>query len=133
LIASSDAAPALREATQAFFAQAVTNGQAKSWVAVADGAVVAAGTLAIFCRPPHLGNLSGREAYLLNMYTVPACRRGGIASKLLGAITEYAKSQGFGKVWLHATADGRPIYERFGFAPNPAEMEWVPSAPLSAT
>ena len=49
-IGSSDATPALREATQAFFTQAVTNGQAKSWIAVADGAVVAIDTLAIFCR-----------------------------------------------------------------------------------
>jgi hypothetical protein len=38
----------------------------------------------------------------------------------------HVRKQGYGKVWLHATDDGRQLYQRFGFAPNPREMEWHP-------
>lgn len=124
-IESLASSPALRDATEAFFAHAIANGSSKSWLADADGTVVATGTLAVFCRPPYPGNISGREAYLLNMYTMPAYRRKGLATQLLNLITEYAKSQDFGKVWLHASPEGRPLYERFGFVSNPAAMEWV--------
>lgn len=49
-----------------------------SWVATSDQCIVGTATLAEYRRPPYLGNLSGREAYLLNVFTVPAHRRQGI-------------------------------------------------------
>lgn len=85
---------------------------------------MAAGTLALFVRLPYPGNLAGREAYLLNMYTVPAWRARGIATALLDAMTAHARAMGLGKVWLHASDAGRPLYERIGFVANPAYMEW---------
>jgi len=120
-------APGLRAATTKYFEQAIQADQAKSWVATAEGSVVACGTLAEFRRPPYPGNLSGTEAYLLNMYTLPSFRRRGMAREIVSQILAFAKAQGYGKVWLHASEDGRPLYERHGFAPNPSAMEWTPS------
>lgn len=88
--------------------------------------VVACATLALFVRPPYPGNLAGREGYLLNIYTRPAWRRRGMANALLVAMVAYAREQQLGKLWLHASSDGRAIYERFGFAGNPACLECVP-------
>lgn len=115
-IQQPDAAPELRAATTQYFAQ--TSQTAKSWVAIAEGSVVACGTLAEFHRPPYTGNLAGTEAYLLNMYTLPAFRRRGMADEIVRQILAFAQVQGYGKVWLHASEDGRPLHERHGFAPR---------------
>ena len=98
----------------------------RTWVAVEDEQVVGVGTLAFFFRPPYPGNLAGKEAYLLNMYTRPKHRGRGIAKAVLNEALTYAKEGGFGKVWLHATAAGRPIYEANGFSPVASYMERNP-------
>jgi GNAT superfamily N-acetyltransferase len=116
----------LWQATSAYFSTAQADGSARSWVAEVGEEVVASGTLALFVRPPYPGNLSGREAYLLNMYTLPAYRKQGMASALLNAMVAYACAEQLGKVWLHASDEGRPLYERVGFVANPAYLEWLP-------
>lgn len=127
-LADPDGDPALRQATHAYFSKASAERSALSWLAEVDKQIVAVGTLALFERAPYPGNLAGREAYLLNMYTSPAWRQQGIATELLDAIAGYATSHQLGKVWLHASEAGRPLYERIGFAANSAHMEWQPSA-----
>lgn len=126
-LARPDEDPVLREATQAYFIQAQEEGSARSWVVEEEGEVVACAPLALFVRPPYPGNLAGREGYLLNIYTRPAWRRRGMANALLVAMVAYAREQQLGKLWLHASSDGRAIYERFGFAANPACLECVPA------
>ena len=118
--------PQDRAATERFFQQAFASGQSTTWVAEVEGHIVATGTLAEFQRPPYPGNLSGLEAYVLNMFTLGAYRRRGISAQVLVPLMAHARAKGYGKVWLHATDDGRKLYERFGFAPNPREMEWHP-------
>lgn len=101
-------------------------GDSRSWLVEVEGQPVACGTLAFFVRPPYPGNLSGREAYLLNMYTRPDWRKRGMASALLEAMASCACGLQLGKLWLHASEEGRPLYERLGFAGNPAYLEWCP-------
>ena len=117
----------LWQATSAYFSAGQADGSARSWVAEVEGEVVASGTLALFVRPPYPGNLSGLEAYLLNMYTLPAYRKQGMASALLDAMVAHASAEHLGKVWLHASDQGRPLYERMGFVANPAYLEWQPA------
>ncbi|WCH21713.1 GNAT family N-acetyltransferase [Aeromonas salmonicida] len=117
----------LWQATSAYFSAGQADGSARSWVAEVEGEVVASGTLALFVRPPYPGNLSGREAYLLNMYTLPAYRKQGMASALLDAMVAHASAEQLGTVWLHASEQGRPLYERMGFVANPACLEWQPA------
>ncbi|HDX8441688.1 GNAT family N-acetyltransferase [Aeromonas hydrophila] len=116
----------LWQATSRYFGTAQAEESARSWVAEVDGEVVASATLALFVRPPYPGNLAGREGYLLNMYTLPAHRRQGLAGALLGQMADYARVQQLGRVWLHASDEGRPLYERIGFVANPAYLEWQP-------
>jgi len=110
-LVTPQADPALWQATLDYFTRAMSEESALSWLAEADTQeggkqIVAAGTLALFERPPYPGNLAGMEGYLLNMYTRP---------------------QWLGKVWLHASEQGRPLYERIGFVANPAYLEWQPA------
>ena len=118
---------ALWQATEAYFSAAERDGSARSWLVEVDGEAVACGTLALFVRPPYPGNLAGREAYLLNMYTLSAWRKRGMASALLDVMAAYARDQRLGKLWLHASEEGRPLYERLGFVANPACLEWSPA------
>ncbi|MBS4686350.1 GNAT family N-acetyltransferase [Aeromonas sobria] len=125
--------PVLWQATADYFTRAAGDESAFSWLAEADKQeggkqIVAAGTLALFVRPPYPGNLAGVEGYLLNMYTLPEWRQQGLATALLDAITAYAKARELGKVWLHASDEGRPLYERIGFVTNPDYLEWRPGA-----
>ena len=117
----------LWQATSRYFSTAQAEESARSWVAEVDGEVVASATLALFVRPPYPGNLAGREGYLLNMYTLPTWRKRGMASALLDAMAAHAREQRLGKLWLHASEQGRPLYERLGFVSNPACLEWCPA------
>lgn len=122
-LAQPDADPALWQATDAYFHRAQQEGSAHTWLVEEDGEPVACATLALFVRPPYPGNLAGREGYLLNLYTRPAWRKRGMARALLHAMVTYARAQRLGKLWLHASDQGRPLYEQFGFAGNPACLE----------
>ncbi|HHQ4779450.1 TPA: GNAT family N-acetyltransferase [Aeromonas veronii] len=131
-LATPQADPALWQATVDYFTRAMSEEGALSWLAEADKQeggkqIVAAGTLALFVRPPYPGNLAGVEGYLRNMYTQPQWRRQGIATALLDTIAAFAIARQLGKVWLHASEQGRPIYERSGFVANPAQLEWLPA------
>lgn len=106
----------------AYFAQVSTE-DCLSWIAEADGQVVGAGSVNFFRRIPYPRNPSGKEMYLLNMYTLPAWRGRGIARAILDAVIAYGKAHGYGRIWLHASAAGEPLYRQQGFKPRPAEME----------
>jgi len=65
--------------------------------------------------PPHWHDPQPLRAYLLNFYVVPEARGQGLAYRLLKAAVEEARGRGIKVVSLHASAAGRPIYEKFGF------------------
>ncbi len=125
-IPAPESAPELRTATTEYFTKTTETGQTKSWIVDIGGKIIAVGSIAEFQRPPYPENISGREAYLLNMYTLPAQRRKGIANQIMAQILAFAKQRGYGKVWLHASPEGRSLYENYGFKQNLTEMEWEP-------
>ncbi len=108
---------------QAWLAQALGTPRVRVWVAEANGAI--AGIVAVnpFERIPNGRNPDGRGWYLLNVYTLPRFRGRGIASRLLGTVNEAAAAAGVPVLELRATDEGRPLYERFGFAASPHYME----------
>lgn len=121
--------PAQRAATEAanarYFQEHLDSPLSRSWVVELDGKVVAVGTLAFFTRPPYPGNLEGKEAYLLNMYTRPSHRKSGAASTILKAALNHAQLHGHKKVWLHATEAGKSLYTRIGFTQTQTYMQLV--------
>ena len=52
---------------------------------------------------------------LLNVYTEPEFRQRGIARRIMGTILAWLKEQGFPSASLHASDEGRPLYEDLGF------------------
>lgn len=60
----------------------------------------------------------GRQAIVVNVYTEPAFRRQGAARRLMETVLEWARSVKLESLVLHAAPDGRPLYQRLGFAPT---------------
>jgi GNAT superfamily N-acetyltransferase len=81
-----------------------------------EGEVVGGG--GVWLRPllPRPGALQGAlEAYVLNVYTEPAHRRNGVARAIMEAILDWSREQRVARVVLHASKDGRTLYESLGF------------------
>ncbi|QBD77696.1 GNAT family N-acetyltransferase [Ktedonosporobacter rubrisoli] len=110
--------PALRDNTRRYFSKAIPEESFIAWVAEVQGEIVATSGLVFFQRPPSEDNPNGLEAYILNMYTVPQWRRMGIAAQLLERLIERAKQTNAQRIWLRATPDGKPLYEKRGFVPK---------------
>jgi GNAT superfamily N-acetyltransferase len=99
-----------------FFAQALAEGRYKGWLAQqSDGRIISGGGIVISTRPSHPAHPSLRRADILNMYTEPPFRRRGIARQLMLAMIAWCRQEGFEWVTLHASNDGRKLYESLGF------------------
>ncbi len=57
----------------------------------------------------------GRHAIVLNVYTEPAWRRHGLAEQLMRQVLAWARNERLDRLVLHASAEGRRLYERLGF------------------
>jgi len=93
-----------------------------SWVAKDKDKIVGMSGISFYSVPPTLKNLSGKTAYIMNMYTLNEYREQGIASKLFNKMIEEARNKECGVIYLHATEVGRPLYEKFGFKITDNEM-----------
>ena len=101
-----------------YFTEAISNRTYIGWVAESEGQLVGTGGVNVFRRLPYPANPVGEEWYLLNMYTLPAYRGFGIGSAITRAAIDYAKASGVHRVWLDATDEGKPVYEKVGFIPT---------------
>ena len=94
-------------------------GEYFGWLAEVDEGVVA-GAGAMWRRLLPRGRELGvrREAYVLNVYTEPAYRGRGIARMVMEAVIDWARSEGAVRITLHASDEGRRVYEPLGFTPT---------------
>ncbi|HEY8795129.1 MAG TPA: GNAT family N-acetyltransferase [Gemmatimonadaceae bacterium] len=121
----------LTDASAAFFSGAIESGVYVAWLAVPrhepDLVVGGAGVLLrpMLPRPAPAGVVQGREALIANVYTEPAWRRRGLAALLMQHVLDFTRANGIQRVLLHASKDGRPLYESLGFVPT-NEMRLVP-------
>jgi GNAT superfamily N-acetyltransferase len=94
---------------------AMGSGSFRSWLASYGEEVVAGGAVIISQWPPHPYDLECRRATILNVYTDSEYRRRGIARRLMQTMIEWCRLEGFARVTLHASDDGRHLYESLGF------------------
>jgi GNAT superfamily N-acetyltransferase len=97
-----------------------------AFVATSGGEVAGSGALWLREEQPRPGDNAGYAPYLLSMYTEPRYRRSGLATAIVKAAIEWSRARGYRKVELHASRDGRPVYEALGF-----ERTWEMRAPLA--
>jgi GNAT superfamily N-acetyltransferase len=115
----------ISDAIRTYIAQEMPAGRYVALIAEAGGCAVGCGGLTIYVRPPYRGNPSGKEAYLMGMYTIAEWRGRRVGTALVERLLEYAKAQGVGRVWLHAEPGARGLYRKAGFCANDAYMELI--------
>ena len=110
-------------------AAALADGTYVGWFAVdADGKVIAGVGADIKPQLPRVSPSgtrieSGPVPLIVNVYTVPEWRGQGIARALMRVLMDWAVSRGAARIVLHASDQGRPLYESLGFHPT-NEMRW---------
>ncbi len=104
--------------SDAYLKKAMAEGSFRSWLASIENRTVAGGAIIISPWPAHPYDLECRRATILNVYTDRGYRRRGIARRLLETMIAWCKREGFARVDLHASEDGRHLYETLGFEPG---------------
>ncbi len=105
-----------------YFKEFIANGTYYGVIAEIDGKIAATGGICFHNHPPSYGVPNGKSACLLNMYTLPDFRGKGLASKIVSALMEKARSCGCCKVYLNASDMGKSVYQKFGFTDVSNEM-----------
>lgn len=97
----------------------IERGEYKGWLVTNEsGEIVAGAGLWLMDSPPHATDTSGRRASILNVYTLPAFRRQGLARRLMQIVLDWCRANQIRTVVLQASNDGRALYESLGFKPT---------------
>lgn len=106
----------MAKAAGEYFPQAIADGSYRGFLAVNPaGEVIGGGGIVVSAWPGALGQHIPQRAMILNMYVEREHRRRGIARALMLAMIDWCRRQGFRDVSLHASDDGRALYEQLGF------------------
>lgn len=91
-------------------------GEYLAWLAITpEGFIAAGGGLWLMDWPPHMVGSGPRRGNILNVYTKPEFRRRRLARRLMEVIVQWCRENGVDTVILHASPEGRALYESMGF------------------
>jgi len=94
----------------------VIDGTYRGWLVETSGdGIVAGGGVIILQFQPHPIDPRPQRAWVVNMFTEPEHRRRGLARRLMKTMVEWCSAEGMRFLYLHASDDGRPLYESMGF------------------
>jgi GNAT superfamily N-acetyltransferase len=113
---------AMLSTCEPYLQESLGNGSFHGWFALSDGAIAGGGAVVVNPWPSHPYDLECRRATILNVYVYPQFRRQGVARELMRTMIDWCKSEKFAMVYLHASRDGRHLYESLGFEPT-SEMK----------
>jgi GNAT superfamily N-acetyltransferase len=116
----------LRAAAEDVMAGALARGEYVGWLLVTEAEpdrVVAGAGVQLRSALPHpvdlgggeIGVAAGRHGIVLNVFTEPDWRRQGLAEQLMRHVLAWAREQRLDRLLLHASEDGRGLYQRLGF------------------
>lgn len=94
-------------------------GEYLAWFALAPDSSIAAGLgLWLMDWPPHMVAAGEWRGNIVNVYTGPAHRRQGMARALMQFALDWCAASRVDAVILHASPEGRALYESLGFSPT---------------
>jgi GNAT superfamily N-acetyltransferase len=104
------------EVARPWLEPALAKGSYRHWLAVdPSGAVAGGGGVLLSPWPANPFDPCTERAVILNVYTEIEFRRRGIAQLLMETILAWIKAYGLRGVNLHASEEGRALYEKLGF------------------
>jgi len=123
---ASGSEASLVRATADYLREALPRGEYLAWVAQTTSSspepIGGAGVQLrpILPRPRSSGDgiELGPEAIVLNVYVEPAWRRRGVGERLMQSVLTALAERNVRRIVLHASQDGRRLYERLGFVPT---------------
>jgi GNAT superfamily N-acetyltransferase len=131
---SADLYQELFDRSSAWLRGAIASGEYVGWLACAGGDVIAGAGVQvrrILPRPTAseagMAIAAGREAIVLNVFTEREWRGRGLARLLMRHVLQWARAEAVDRLVLHASEQGRPLYDQLGFVPT-TEMRY--SGPL---
>ena len=134
---TAETASKLQELTIAYLQRAMPTNEYRGWLLLRTSSpeviVAGAGLLLRLIPPfptmqgPLAGTLAmGKQGLVMNVYVDRAWRRRGLANMLMRHVMAFAEAEGVESLVLHASREGRPLYEQLGFAAT-NEMRFVPT------
>ncbi len=93
-------------------------GSTRVWVIEDGGQVTASGALKFTDWLPRPDGSRRGLVYVHSVYTEPAYRQKGLARRILNAMLDYCRENGWPRISLHASEMGRGLYEQLGFKPT---------------
>ena len=114
---------ALEAQIRDYYARALTDGSHVAYLVYDGDTFAGCGGITFYQDMPTRANPTGRVANIMNIYTVPAYRRRGIALRMVDLLVQEARERAVKVVTLDATDAGRPVYEKYGFKLMTSEME----------
>jgi GNAT superfamily N-acetyltransferase len=113
-----------RSETRAAFLEALEQGSGVVWLASNHaGEIVGSAALLFWPRFPSIQVPTRAEAYLAHLFVRPDARRRGLGSALVCAALAEARRRKLVRLRLHATEEGRDLYETLGFRPRTNDMD----------
>lgn len=110
---------AMSDAFRPWLRRKMEAGEYLGWFVLASDSSIAAGLgLWLMDWPPHMTASGPWRGNILNVYTEPPYRRRGMARGLVRMALDWCAEHRVGAVILHASAEGRGLYESLGFAPT---------------
>lgn len=88
------------------------------WIAEHDGHPVGGAGVLLLDWPPSPRDPRGGLGFIYNVYVEREHRRRGIARATLEVLHQWAHERNLGALALHASDDGRPLYEALGYLPT---------------
>jgi GNAT superfamily N-acetyltransferase len=114
-----------RSESERWIGDALKSGEYLGWLASCENspAVIAGAGVQVRRASPHplrkssgeVAIAHGQHAIIVNVFTEPEWRRQGLAARLLQEIIEWARLADIDRLLLHASADGRALYEKLDF------------------
>ena len=104
------------EVARPWLAGALADGSYHHWLAVhCAGQVAGGGGVLLSPWPANPHDPCMERAVILNVYTESEFRRRGVARLVMQVVLEWVRAYGLQAVNLHASEEGRALYEKLGF------------------
>lgn len=101
---------------QVWVLQKMNSGEYLAWLVRApDGSIAAGAGLWLMDWPPHMVGKGPRRGNILNVYTHENYRRRRLARELMDVVLHWCRENQTDTIILHASNDGRKLYESMGF------------------
>ncbi len=103
-------------------AREIPAGTCAAWIMEFGKQPVASGAVSIVSYVPVPMDPSSRIAFLHSIFTEKEHRHRHFACRIIRAAAGFCRDQGIRRLYLFASSEGRPLYEKAGFVPVPNAM-----------